>query len=168
MRTSSELFSWWHESPVSEIRGLGLCLCQLSEALPGPNKFWWLQLRTSIPDVAEDLLVQKTKIAATYCRRPGLDSGVMSRVLRPLECRSVTCIAYFVCETSAGRGRGVSANGTVRYRCLAQDEPADQRHSGRVWTPDGTSYFSVGGGCRLLPRESAVECEVATALGGGC
>ena len=127
-------------------------LCQLSEALPGPNKFWWLQLRTSIPDVAAGLLVQKTIIAATYCRRPGFDGGVMSRVPRPLECRSVTCIAYFVCETSAGRGRGVSANGTVRYRCLAQDEPADQRHSGRDWTPDGTSYFSVGEGCRLLPR----------------
>ena len=65
-------------------------------------------------------VVQKTIIAATCCRRPGFDveSGVAflsecgsnsSLVRSPLECRSATYIAYFVRETSAGRGRGASA-----------------------------------------------------------
>ena len=94
MRTSSELFSWWHESPVSEIRGLGLCLCQLSEALPGPNKLSrWLQLRTSFQMQPVVFVVRRPKVAflrgcgaigccARGCRcRPGIDGGIKSRLL---------------------------------------------------------------------------------------
>ena len=45
------------------------------------------------------------------------------------------------------------ATGWCPGRTATCDPFADQRHSGRDWTPDGTSYFSVGGGCRLLPRK---------------
>ena len=56
------------------------------------------------------------------------------------------------CDPFASRRR-------VILRCLAQDEPTDRRQSGRDWTPDGTSYFLDGGGCRAkLPPSMRNGC----------
>ena len=58
------------------------------------------------------------------------------------------------CDPFASRRR-------VNLRCFAQDESADQRHSGRDWIPDGTAEVVVccrgsRGGLRSRHRSAEV------------
>ena len=100
-----------------------------------------------------------------YCT-PG--TAAIQRAFSPLLSVSVPLAWCGLWTTGSAACDPFASRRCVSLRCLAQDEPAFRRQSGRDWIPDGTSYFSDGGGCRPLSRKPRLSAKLPPSMRSGC
>ena len=100
-----------------------------------------------------------------YCT-PG--TAAIQRAFFPLLSVSVPLAWWSLWTTGSAACDPFASRRCGSLRCLAQDEPAYRRQSGRDWIPDGTSYFSDGGGCRPLSRKPRLSAKLPPSMRSGC